>query len=145
MKVPLQLRRPALLPARDAAVALPLPLRALLRLSALLVTAAATIAALALGAWWLTPLSGAVFGLLLGRWRKAAPVAALAAAVAWLAPLLLLAPAAFVERAASVLAGILGVGALGAPGALVLTALVGAILSVSGTWVGVALRSLKEG
>jgi hypothetical protein len=144
LKVPIQLRKPALLPSRRVTT-ISLPINALLRGVAAIAAAAATILAVALGAWWLTSLSGVAFGLLLGRLRTAAPAAALTAAAAWLAPLLLLAPSALVGRSAAVLAGILGIGALGASGALVLTALVGAILSLAGAWLGVALRLLKEG
>jgi hypothetical protein len=122
-----------------------LPVAALARPVALATALVLAIVAAALGAWWLTPAAGAVFGLLVRRSRTALPLALIAGAVAWLAPLPLLLPAALAARTAAVLAGILGVGALGASGALVLTALVGAILSLSGAWLGAALRSSMEG
>ena len=92
-------------------------------------------------AWWATWPLALVLGLLLGR-RTALSAGFLAGIVAWGLPLLAASLMGLpVGRAARVLSAILGVEAGGVP-AVVLTLLSGALLGLTGAWLGSSLRAL---
>lgn len=103
--------------------------------------AAATIwAGLQAGLWWLAVPTGFLLAFLL-RGRRSLLAAGLAGALGWVLALLLLAAAGNVGRASAVLSGILGVAGFPLFAAL-LTVLFGALLGLSGGWLGGSLRRL---
>jgi hypothetical protein len=141
VKVPAALSRPVAGLSAPRVRALALPLRAWVPWAAGAAAALGALVAVAAGRWWLTPAAGVVIGLAVSRHRPASLAALVVGAFAWAAPLAWLSLSAPVWRAAGVLAGILGVAVLGPPLALLVTALLGAILCLAGSWVGAAVRS----
>lgn len=93
------------------------------------------------GLWWITTLVGLMISLAI-RPKWAVSVSLLVGALGWGLPLIYQSVVlAFpIMRTAAVVADLVRIGA--ASGALIIlaTLLVGALLSVSGTWVGIALR-----
>jgi len=102
---------------------------------------ALALASMAAGAWWMTPVVGAVLGLLL-RGGVGGAAAALVGALAWGLPLAWLSLQGPVGRVAEVIVGILGAKALGSAGGLALPVLLGALLGLAGWWAGTAVRRL---
>ena len=96
--------------------------------------------ALLAGWWWITP----VIGLLIGLFLRPAGVGLLASlcagGIGWGLPLALLAINAPVTGVANAVESAVGLSATGGAAILVLTIVLGCILSLVGAWVGVAGR-----
>jgi hypothetical protein len=98
--------------------------------------------ALLAGWWWLTPIIGLAIGLLLRPAGVGFLTSLCAGGLGWGLPLAVLAANAPVGRVANAVEGIVGLFSTGGVAILVLTIALGCILSVLGTWVGVAGRRL---
>ena len=95
------------------------------------------------GWWWVTPLVGVLIGLLLRPAWLALVTSLAVGGLGWGLPLVLLAFTAPVGRtAAAVEAVIPGLPATGGTIIILLTVVVGCMLSLVGTWVGIAVRRL---
>jgi hypothetical protein len=96
--------------------------------------------ALLAGFWWLTP----VIGLLIGLFLRPAGVGFLASlyvgGFGWGLPLAILATNAPVGRVANAIESVIGLSATGGVLMIVLTVVLGCMLSLLGTWVGIAGR-----
>jgi hypothetical protein len=103
--------------------------------------AAAIAVASFLGFWWAPAIVGLALGLLLDGGRGLL-VAALAGAAGWGVAFGWTAYLAPLAPTADVMAGILGVQALGGVMVIAATVLVGALLAFVGAWVGAASRRL---
>src|SRR5450755_408467 len=95
----------------------------------------------AFGLWWATLILGCLLGLLL-HGKDAFGAAVLIGGLGWGLPLLLQALHAAVGQVAATVAILVGLGSAGGPLILLLTILLGVLLCVVGTWLGVALRGL---
>lgn len=95
----------------------------------------------AFGFWWATLVLGLLVGLLL-RGKDAFGAAALIGGLGWNLPLLLQALHAPVGQVAATVAILIGLGSSGGLLVILLTVLLGVLLCVVGTWLGVALRGL---
>jgi hypothetical protein len=95
----------------------------------------------AFGLWWATFILGLLVGLLL-RGKNTFEAAALIGGLGWGLPLLLQALHAPVGQVAATVAILVGLGRSGGPLVILLTVLLGVLLCVVGTWLGVALRGL---
>ena len=99
-----------------------------------------------LGWWWVTPVVGVLIGLLLRPGWLALVTSFATGGLGWGLPLALLAFTAPVGRfAAAVDAlfdGLLGLPATGGALLILLTIVVGGVLSLVGTWVAIAARRL---
>jgi hypothetical protein len=93
------------------------------------------------GLWWATLILGFLVGLLL-RGMDVFGAAVLIGGLGWGLPLLLQALHAPVGQVAATVAILVGLGRSGGPLVILLTILLGVLLCVVGTWLGVALRSL---
>jgi hypothetical protein len=93
------------------------------------------------GLWWATTILGFLLGLLL-RGKGAFGAAVLVGGLGWGLPLLLQALHAPVGQVAATVSVLVGLGASGGWLIVLLTVLLGVLLSVVGTWLGVALRGL---
>jgi hypothetical protein len=95
----------------------------------------------AFGLWWATLVLGCLVGLLV-RGKDAFGAAILIGGLGWGLPLLVQALHAAVGQVAATVAILVGLGSSGGPLILLLTILLGVLLCMVGTWLGVALRSL---
>lgn len=96
----------------------------------------------AFGLWWVTMLVGLLIGLLV---RGAVPgviVAGLPAALGWGLPLAWQALSVPIGRVADVVGGILGFGTGSGGATIIATLILALLLSLSGLWLGAALRRL---
>lgn len=97
---------------------------------------------LSVGWWWFTP----VIGLLLGLFLRPAGVSFLSSicvgGLGWGLPLAVLALNAPVKSVANAVESVVGLLSTGGVAVIVLTILLGCVLSVIGTWVGVVGRSM---
>ena len=100
--------------------------------------------ALLVGWWWVTP----VVGLLIGIFLRPAGVGFLASFCAgglgWGLPLAVLAAQAPVGKVANTVESVIALSATGGALILVLTIVLGILLSVVGTWAGVTGRRVSE-
>src|SRR5581483_7262608 len=98
--------------------------------------------ALLVGWWWITP----AIGLLIGLMLRPASVGVLASlcsgGLGWGLPLAVLALNAPVASTAGAVESVVGLTATGGIAILILTVVLGCILSVVSTWVGIAARQL---
>ena len=115
--------------------------RPVLPLVTLVLATAVVIAAAAAGWWWLAFPAGCAVALVVRRQRLALPLALLAGALGWGLPLAWYAWSYGLGETAGVLAGILGLGAVGAI-PVALTSLVGALLAGTGAWLTGALLAV---
>ena len=99
-----------------------------------------------LGWWWVTPLVGVLIGLLLRPAWLALVTSFAAGVLGWGLPLALLAFTAPVGRLAAAIDALfdrlIGLPATGGALIILLTVVVGAVLSLVGTWVAMAARRL---
>lgn len=95
------------------------------------------------GLWWVTTIVGVLVGLLPWPGRRVFGAAALAGAAGWAVGLIWLEFQESVNAAASVVAGIMGFGSH-ASVVILLTLLLGALLSLAGSWLGLAVRGVAE-
>ncbi len=101
----------------------------------------AAVAGNARGLWWVTFVTGLMLGLLLRRARRALASGLASGALAWGVPLAWLSLSAPVGGMAIVVSGILGIRGSPWP-AIALTVALGALLSVTGAWLGSALQAI---
>jgi CBS-domain-containing membrane protein len=93
------------------------------------------------GLWWATTVLGFLLGILL-RGKGAFGAAVLVGGLGWGLPLLLQALHTPVGQVAATVAVLVGLVAAGGWLIVLLTVLLGVLLCVAGTWLGVALRGL---
>lgn len=94
------------------------------------------------GWWWVTPLVGVLIGLLLRPAWLAVVVSLSVGGLGWGLPLALLAFTAPVGRLAAAVEAVLRLPATGRTILILLTVVMGGVLSLVGTWVGIAARRL---
>ena len=90
-----------------------------------------------LGWWWVTPIVGAVTGVALRPTRLALVVSFIVGGSGWGLPLALLAFNAPLGRIATAVEGLIGLTATAGVVIILVTVLVGCILSIVGTWVSI--------
>jgi hypothetical protein len=93
------------------------------------------------GLWWATLLVGILAGLPL-RGKSAFAAAVLIGGLGWGLPILLQALHTPVGRVAATVAILVGLGSSDGPLIVLVTILLGIVLCVAGTWLGVAVRGL---
>lgn len=100
--------------------------------------------ALLVGWWWSAPMIGLLFGLFL----RPATVSFLASicvgGFSWGLPLAIMAMNAPVKGIANAVESVAGLSSTGGAAIIVLTVLLGCILCVVGTWVGLAIRMVAH-
>ena|SRR2546422_6381241 len=94
------------------------------------------------GWWWVTPIVGVLIGLLLRPAWLALVTSFAAGGLGWGLPLALLAFTAPVGRLAAAVDALIGQPATGGALIILLTVVVGGVLSLVGAWVGIAVRRL---
>jgi hypothetical protein len=94
------------------------------------------------GWWWVTPLVGVLIGLLLRPAWLALVTSLVVGGLGWGLPLALLAFTAPVGRTAAAVEAVFGLPATGGAIIILLTVVVGGVLSLVGTWVAIAARRL---
>jgi hypothetical protein len=94
------------------------------------------------GWWWVTPLVGVLIGLLLRPAWLALVTSLAAGGLGWGLPLALLAFTAPVGRLAAAVEAVFRLPATGGTIIILLTVVFGCVLSLVGTWVGIAGRNL---
>ena len=109
--------------------------------AALLLATLATLAAVLLGMWWAPFPVGLAIGIVTGRARIAMPAGAGIGLLAWLLPLAATQERYGLGRTATSLAAIMGFDHLPAV-PVILTLLVGALLGLTGAWLGSAAREV---
>jgi len=95
---------------------------------------------LLIGWWWVTPGLGLLIGLLVRPAGVGLLASLCAGGFGWGLPLAVLALHAPVARVAVAVESVVGLSSTGGVAILVLTVALGCILSITGTWVGVAGR-----
>jgi len=96
------------------------------------------------GAWYLTLVVGMFLGFLFARVRVALLATLLAGLTGWGGPLLWQSFTNPIGPAAAMTAGVMGLGSTHGYMVLVLTILIGVLLSLSGGWLGHSIRSLTR-
>jgi hypothetical protein len=96
--------------------------------------------ALLAGWWWVTPLTGLLIGLFLRPAGGGFLASLCAGGLGWGLPLALLALSTPVKSLASAVESVVGYSSTGGVALIVLTVVLGCLLSTVGTWVGVAGR-----
>jgi hypothetical protein len=94
------------------------------------------------GWWWVTPLVGVLIGLLLRPAWLALVTSLAVGGLGWGLPVALLAFTAPVGHLAAAVDALIGQPATGGALIILLTVVVGCMLSLVGTWVGIAVRRL---
>jgi hypothetical protein len=94
------------------------------------------------GWWWVTPLVGVLIGLLLRPAWLAVVVSLSVGGLGWGLPLALLAFTAPVGRIAASVEAVMRLPATSGALIILLTVVLGCMLSLVGTWVGIAARRL---
>ena len=94
------------------------------------------------GWWWVTPIVGVLIGLMLRPAWLALVTSFAAGGLGWGLPLALLAFTAPVGRTAAAVDALIGLPATGGALIILLTVVVGGVLSLVGTWVAIAVRRL---
>ncbi len=106
-----------------------------------LVAAVVSVAAMYVGAWWMSFLAGLAIGAFGPRARFGIPLGAVVGLGAWTVPLLIAHAQYGLGPTATAIAAIMGLsGAADLPVAL--TMLVGALLGASGAWLGSAAHAI---
>jgi hypothetical protein len=100
--------------------------------------------ALVAGWWWITPATGLLIGLFLRPAGIGFLASLCAGALGWGLPLALLALNAPVKSVASAVESVVGYSSTGGAVILTLTIVLGCVLSIAGTWVGVAGRRVVK-
>jgi len=100
--------------------------------------------ALLAGWWWITPITGLLIGLFLRPAGIGFLTSLCAGALAWGLPLALLALNSPVKSVASAVESVVGYSSTGGVIILTLTIVLGCVLSIAGTWVGVAGRRVVK-
>lgn len=98
--------------------------------------------ALLAGWWWLTPATGLLIGLILRSTGLSLLTSLCTGGLSWGLPLAVLAINAPVKSVASAVESVVGFSATGGIAILVLTIVLGCVLSLTGTWVGLTSRRL---
>lgn len=96
------------------------------------------------GWWWLTPIVGLLVGLVVRGAGASFLVSFCAGGLGWGLPLAVLAVNAPVKSVASAVEGVVGLSATGGVLIIALTVVLGCLLSIVGTWVGVAGRQVAK-
>jgi hypothetical protein len=94
------------------------------------------------GWWWMTAIIGMLIGILMRPAWLAVLVSLAVGGLAWGLPLALLALNAPVGRIAAAVEAIIGLTATGGTIIILLTVVLGCMLSIAGTWIGIAARRL---
>ncbi len=94
------------------------------------------------GWWWMTPMVGLGIGVVLRPAWLALVVSLVVGGLGWGLPLALLAASAPVRHLASAVESVMGLTATGGLVIMLATVLLGCILSIVGTWVGIAGKRL---
>jgi len=94
------------------------------------------------GWWWVTPLVGVLIGILLRPAWLAMVVSLSVGGLGWGLPLALLAFTAPVGRIAAAVEAVFGLPATSGTIIILLTVVLGGVLSLVGTWVAIAARRL---
>jgi hypothetical protein len=94
------------------------------------------------GWWWVTPLVGVLIGLLLRPAGLAVVVSLAVGGLGWGLPLALLAFTAPVGRLTTAVEAVMSLPATGGTIIILLTVVLGGVLSLVGAWVGIAARRL---
>ncbi len=94
------------------------------------------------GWWWVTPIVGVLIGLLLRPAWLALVTSLAVGGLGWGLPLALLAFTAPVGRLAAAVEAVMPLPATGGALIILLTVVLGGVLSLVGTWVGIAARRL---
>ncbi len=94
------------------------------------------------GLWWAPLLVGFVIGIILRGGQAIVATTGLAAILGWALPLAWQALQSPIGTVATVVAGILGLGATSGPIVIVVTLVLALLLGLAGAWVGAALRRL---
>jgi hypothetical protein len=110
-------------------------------LAAVILAAIVAIAGVLFGVWWAPFVAGLAIGFVQPRARFAVPAGATVGLLAWALPLAALQVQYGAGSAASSLAAIMGFGHQGAI-PIVLTLVLGALLGLTGAWLGSAARTL---
>lgn len=97
---------------------------------------------LLIGWWWLTPLVGLLLGLIVRKAGVGFLASLCVGGLSWGLPLVLLATHAPVKSLANVVESVVGLSSTGGTAIIILTVVLGCILSLVGTWVGVAGRQV---
>ncbi len=92
------------------------------------------------GWWWMTAIVGLLIGMLLRPTWPAILVSLAAGGLGWGLPLALLALNAPVGRIAAAVEAAIGLTATGGTIIILLTVVLGCVLSIAGTWVAIAAR-----
>lgn len=100
--------------------------------------------ALLVGWWWITPVIGLLAGLLLRPASVGLLASLCAGGLGWGLPLAVLALNAPVANIAGAVESVVGLPATGGTVILILTVVLGCILSVVSTWVGIAARQVAS-
>lgn len=95
------------------------------------------------GWWWFTTVVGLLIGLFLGPSRLSFLVSLGAGSLGWGLPLGVLAMNAPVISTANAVESVIGLSSTGGGLIIVLTIVLGCVMSVVGTWVGIASKSLR--
>lgn len=98
--------------------------------------------ALLAGWWWLTPAVGLLIGLFFRPGGLSLLVSLWAGCLGWGLPLAVLAINEPVKSVASIIESVVGFSSTGGVLIIVLTIVLGCVLSTAGTWVGLASRRI---
>lgn len=98
--------------------------------------------ALQIGWWWITPLTGLLIGFALRPASLGLLTSLCVGGLGWGLPLAVLALNAPVKNVANAVESVVGLSSTGGVAIIVLTVTLGCILSIAGTWVGVAGRKV---
>lgn len=92
--------------------------------------------------WWITPIMGLLIGLLIRRAGTGFLISLCMGSLGWGLPLAMLATNAPVGSVANAVESVIGLSATDGVSIIVLTIILGCVLSLVGTWVGVAGRKV---
>ncbi len=94
------------------------------------------------GWWWLTPIVGLLLGLVMREAGAGFLASFCIGGLSWGLPLAVLATNAPVKSVANAVESVVGLSSTGGMAIIVLTVVLGCLLSMVGTWVGVAGRQV---
>jgi hypothetical protein len=95
-----------------------------------------------MGWWWMLPMVGMLIGIMIRPAWLALVTSLAVGGLAWGLPLALLAFNAPLGRIATAVEAVIGLTATGGTIIILLTVVLGCVLSIVGTWVGIAARRL---
>lgn len=96
------------------------------------------------GWWWLTPVVGLLLGLAVRGAGMSFLISFCVGGLGWGLPLVMLAANAPIKRVADIVESVIGLSATGGVAIIALTVALGCVLSMVGTWVGVAGRQIAR-